>query len=166
MTRQENSSAVNRVNLRDNGFALEYSARALPGFESLKYSATMLAGLLVLALADTNKNFRALDLERKALDELARAEDTIGHIVPTEWTAHHHYHLVNALGAIRNTANGLMASADVTKSERLDHAVVQLRFAWEELRHAARNLPGFELIDLSQSCCALHANWLRRFSLQ
>jgi len=141
----------------------DYSIQVLPAFEGLKYSASMLAGLLVLAFTDTDRDFRQLDIERKVLDELARAEDIIRPITTTDRTAHCHHHLTNAMEAVRHVIECLHISADITKVKNLDHAVAQLRYGWEELRHVARNLPGFEMIDLSQSCCALHASRLQQF---
>jgi hypothetical protein len=33
----------------------------------------------------------------------------------------------------------------------------ELRASTDHLRHASRALPGFEMVDLTQSCCAAHA---------
>lgn len=138
------------------GPAGEYCALALQGFDGLKYAASMLAGALVLAYTDANRSFHDLRLAHKALDEVERAEEIICGIRVPERACHHHFHLLNALRIIRDVAERLGEVRIFAHAPDIDAARAELGRGLEELRHASRSVPGFEMVDLSQSCCALH----------
>ena len=139
----------------------EYCTLALQGFESLKYAASILAGTLILAYTGANRSFQDIGFAHKALDELERAEEIIRSIRVPVRSRHHHLHLTNALGAIRGVAEKLGRARISGQPREMDAIVAELGRGWEELRHASRNVPGFEMVDLSQSCCALHSRRLR-----
>jgi hypothetical protein len=74
---------------------------------------------------------------------------------------HHHHHM---LAAARNLSAALSAMpAALTKrdTESVDKAFHPLTEGFRELQSASRCLPGFEIIDFEQGCCAEHAG-LRR----
>jgi len=140
-----------------DGATGDYCTLALKGFEGLKYAAAMLAGALVLAYTNADRSFRDLGLAHKALDEVERAEEIICGIRVPERSLHYHFHLVNALRIIRGVAEELGRINAFSHSREIDAVRAELGRGLQELRHTSRNVPGFEMVDLSQSCCALHA---------
>lgn len=135
----------------------DYCALALRGFDGLKYAASMLAGALVLALTNAHRRFHDLELAHKALDEIERAEAVIFGIKVPERSLHYHFHLTEALRILREVATKLSEIHTFSHSPDIDAARLELGRGLEELQHASRNVPGFEMVDLSQSCCALYA---------
>jgi hypothetical protein len=76
---------------------------------------------------------------------------------PSE-AAHHYHHLTEAAEAIEAgvgvARRCLTRGADDTDRDMLTRL---LRSATDHLRVTASLLPGFELVDLGQACCAFHA---------
>jgi signal transduction histidine kinase len=146
--------------------AMSYAVAVLPGFEGLKYAASLLAGVLVLAFTGAGTNLNDHSLERMALAEIEQAEAVIRMARVTERTAHHHHHLKNALTAIRHVAERLQEAFVIGAAGNFDQIISELNHGWDELRRASKHLPGFEVIDFSQSCCAIHARNLRSIGCQ
>lgn len=88
----------------------------------------------------------------------AEAQAMLRALRPPGEAAHHFHHLAtagDALGrAIRLAYRCLRPSSDDRDRDELMRA---LRTATDHLRTTARLLPGFELVDLRQACCAAHA---------
>jgi hypothetical protein len=138
-----------------DGPSTAYVLAARPAFEGLRHASMQMAGLLLLAATGgrTWQDHTMLDLATAAQ---AEASDTLRALSPPARGQHHHLHLLGAdraMGeAIRCARSELHLSAE---AQRLIQRAVQA--AIDHLRYAAGALPGFELVALSQSCCAQHA---------
>jgi hypothetical protein len=132
-----------------------YVLEARGPFEGLRSAASQLAGLLVL-VAIGSGTVQGNPMLEMAIGAHAKAADELKALTPTPKGAHHHLHLCLAaerLGEALKTAR---------HSRQLDEAVSDrihglLKHALEDLRWASRALPGFELVNFSQGCCAMHS---------
>ncbi len=130
---------------------------AIP-FELLRRATAQLAGLMVL-VASGARNVAAhpmLDLAIEAhaeADELVSSADSA---VP-ERARHHLLHLLRANRALAEALSAARRNVSRDDPETIDKIMVPLRIAYRELQWAALALPGFEIVALSQGCCAAHA---------
>jgi hypothetical protein len=90
-----------------------------------------------------------------AADLLDSARDATLRLAPhSSRTRHHHEHLLATTERLTDALARIRASPlgrdGVTDPTRLVAA------AWAELGAASRALPGFDRIDLTGACCALH----------
>jgi len=93
-----------------------------------------------------------------AAGRAAEALEMLHALRPPSEAAHHFHHLAaagDALGRSVGVAYGCLTAAS-DDGER-DEFMRALRAATDHLRTTARLLPGFELVDLRQACCAAHA---------
>jgi hypothetical protein len=131
-----------------------YILQARGPFEGLRRASSQLAGLLVLA-AIGSRTTQGNPMLEMAITAHAEAADGLQALTPTAQGAHHHLHLCRAaarLGEALNTARHSL-TLDETVTDRVYGLMKQ---ALEDLRWASRALPGFELVNLSQGCCAMH----------
>jgi hypothetical protein len=131
-----------------------YILKARENFEGLRRSSSQLAGLLVL-LAIGSRTTQGNPMLELAIAAHAEASDGLQALTPTAQGAHHHLHLCRAaarLGEALTIARHSLA-LDETVTDRIYGLVKQ---ALEDLRWASRALPGFELVNFSQGCCAMH----------
>lgn len=92
------------------------------------------------------------DQRMKAVRQQFRALKPVGD------AAHHFHHLGEATDAIERCigiGNRCLTAGSDEKDR--DDLTRMLRLALEHLRSTARLLPGFEMVDLRQACCAAHA---------
>ena len=131
-----------------------YILRAREAFESLRRGASQLAGLLVL-VAIGSRTAQGNPMLEMAIAAQAHAADSLKALMPTVQGAHHHRHLCAAadgLGAALQIARHSLQLDDAT-SDRINGL---MKHALDDLRWASRALPGFELVNFSQGCCAMH----------
>ena len=131
-----------------------YILRAREPFEGLRRASSQLAGLLVL-VAIGSRTTQGNPMLEMAIAAHAEAADGLQALTPTAQGAHHHLHLCRAatrLGEALTTARHSL-SLDETVTDRIYGLMKQ---ALDDLRWASRALPGFELVNVSQGCCALH----------
>jgi hypothetical protein len=133
-----------------------YMAALRDPFELLRQAEAQLAGLMVLATASGQAiaGHPMLDL---AAETIREAEDGIrGAKVPAP-ARHHHLHVLQAMRdigtAIMATRRCLVRGDEIA----IDAVLDPLRKAHQHLLWATGALPGFEIVALSQSCCAQHA---------
>jgi cellulase/cellobiase CelA1 len=70
---------------------------------------------------------------------------------------HHHHHMTAAAETVGRSLDALLGCLRPGADDGLRAALTRdLRAATDHLRAASRLLPGFELVDLSQACCAAH----------
>lgn len=122
-------------------------------FDLLRQAISQLAGLMVMVAAGAKGAAHQPMLDR-AIEAGAEADEVIRSASPPRRAEHHHRHMLRAnralAAALKASGRGLFRPDD----EELDAIIVPLRAAHSELQHAAGALPGFETVDLSQSCCA------------
>jgi truncated hemoglobin YjbI len=139
-----------------------YTAESRPLHDRLKEVLTQFGGIalqVMLHRAGTFDMDTPLRHAGEALSELRQALQ--GLPVPAE-AAHHHHHLCEAAREA-GRAHDLIATArkvEADEGKRRELAAA-LRRAADHLRFATRILPGFEIVDFKQSCCAAHATTLR-----
>jgi hypothetical protein len=124
-------------------------------FELLRQAEAQLAGLMVLATASRQAiaGHPMLDLASEALRE---AEDGLRAAKVPVRARHHHLHVLEAMHAIQaaiKAARRCLMRGDETT---IDAVLKPLRAAHQNLLWATGALPGFEIVALSQSCCAQH----------
>ena len=132
-----------------------YVLKARGPFEGLRRAASQLAGLLVL-VAIGSRTTQGNPMLEMAIAAHGEASAELQSLTPTERGAHHHLHLRRAaerLGeALTIARHSLQLDAAVT-----DRVYGLMKQALEDLRWASRALPGFELVNFSQGCCAMHS---------
>ena len=124
-------------------------------FELLRQAEAQLAGLMVLATASGQAiaGHPMLDLAAEAIRE---AEDGIRTARVPAPARHHHVHLLQALRDIRTATTAARRCLVRGDEKAIDAVLYPLRAAHQHLLWATGALPGFEIVALSQSCCAQH----------
>lgn len=138
----------------------DYVVAAQGRFDGLRQCAAQIAGLLVLAAAGgrTEPGHPMLGLAHNV--HATAADATYAARVPPG-AEHHHRHMTAAAKAL---AAALKAMPDTLAKRRegaIDKAFRLLQAGYRELQNASRCLPGFEIVDFEQGCCAEHVG-LRR----
>lgn len=126
-------------------------------FEDLRQVVSLLAAILLAAHTGIARKGLRHPLLDQARDLFGECRDRVNGLTPGPQTGHHHLHLTQALKAASAALDALERSALGGDKSALE----LVKRAWRELTHAGNALPGFETVDLSQSCCAEHAK-LRR----
>jgi hypothetical protein len=124
-------------------------------FDLLRQCEAQLAGLMVLAIASGQAlaGHPMLDL---AAGTMREAEDGIRAARVPASAQHHHRHLREAMREIRLTIEAARRSLLRGDEAAIGAALAPLRAAHQHLLWATAALPGFEIVALSQSCCAQH----------
>ena len=138
-----------------DGATLLYIEAAESCFEDLRQVAAQLAGLLLLSASGARSAGPHHPMLAVAADLFYAARDATLRLTPRSPRAkHHHRHLQAASEKLAETLALLRTMppgrGGVTMSTQ------RLTRAWQELGHASRALPGFDLVDFSQACCAEH----------
>jgi hypothetical protein len=133
---------------------IRYIVNSQPLHDRLRQILTQVAGFSLLVMT---RGSRA-----PALDgPLAIAADALGSTVE-QFRAlrvpaaadHHHLHLIEAVGAVERSIDLLTACLRSQEDDDARKALTHcLAVAAGHMRAAARLLPGFEMVDLRQSCC-------------
>jgi hypothetical protein len=137
-----------------------YVADCQDPFGLLCQAVSQMAGLLVLEATGAGRwalEHPMLDSVRKTTEEAA---GQLAALRPTERARHHHQHMMDALDASQLA----LVSMERRRMKRADRSdpLGALRLAWDKIQRAGKALPGFEPLDLSQSCCAVHLSFRER----
>ena len=133
---------------------LSYIEAARPVFEDMRQIVNQLASLLLLSQAVKGHGIVVADLLSRSRQLLAESRAAFDALRPGSRGSHHHLHMRKALERL-----GIAISAADEEANGLrlgDRGLRALTAAWQELIYASNALPGFERVDLSQSCCAQH----------
>lgn len=132
-----------------------YVAQMCRPFELLRQAEGQVAGLMVLATASGQAiaGHPMLDL---AADAVGEAEEAIRAVRVPEPARHHHTHVLQALQHIRSAVTAARRCFLPRDETAIDVAIDRLRAAHQDLLWATGALPGFEVVALSQACCAQH----------
>jgi len=133
-----------------------YVAEMRMSFEGLRQAEAQLAGLLVLAAA-TGQAIAGHPMLDMAADAMAEAADGIRSVKIPPRAEHHHAHVLSALQALRLTLSAARRCLVRRDAATIDTVLVPLRQAHRHLLWATGALPGFEVVALSQACCAQYA---------
>ena len=125
-------------------------------FERLRQAEAQIAGLMVLATASGQAiaGHPMLDLATEAAKE---AEDVIRAVRVPERARHHHRHVLQAMTDIQRAVAAARQCLVRRDKRAIDAVIGPLRTAHQNLLWATGALPGFEVVALSQACCAQHA---------
>jgi hypothetical protein len=137
-----------------------YVAEMRDPFEMLRQAEAQLAGLMVLATASGQAiaGHPMLDL---AVEAIREAEDGIREAKVPARARHHHAHVLEAMRAIHAATKAARRCLTHGDESAIDAVLGPLRSAHQHLLWATGALPGFEIVALSQSCCAQHAGTKR-----
>ncbi|WEJ08387.1 hypothetical protein [Sinorhizobium prairiense] len=131
-----------------------YTISAQVCFENFHGAANRLAGLLVLLAIAKSRHVLDAEVHAAAAGLIKAGNEEFRALRSTPRSQHFHGHLANAGKLLRvamedidRTLAGLASARD---------PLAPLQAAWSELRKASKCLPGFVLVDLQHSCCALH----------
>lgn len=153
----DDAGFAERLSCKLDDRTIAYALTVRATFDSLRQAVAQLAGLLVLASSGARSSIIDHPMLERAIAQQAEAEDLIERVkVPTP-AMHHHYHLRRASAGIGRA----LASAANLGYRRdgavLDQILAELREAWRELHRTTHFLPGFQVVDFGQACCAAHA---------
>jgi hypothetical protein len=134
-----------------------YVAEMRDPFELLRQAEAQIAGLLVLATASGQAiaGHPMLDLASEAVKE---AEDGVRAVRVPAPAHHHHRHVLQALRHIQSSVSAARRCLVRRDETAIDAVLGPLRAAHQNLLWATGALPGFEVVALSQACCAQHAS--------
>jgi len=117
-------------------------------FEDLRQVAAQLAGLLVLAAAGAKSGTPEHPMLEAAGELYRAAAEGVRSARPTERARAHHRHVERAVEALGS------ALTRAREEVRVEPVLAPLKRAYGELRAAAKELPGFQMISFEQGCCA------------
>jgi hypothetical protein len=137
---------------------LRYVAAARPAQELISQTLTQVAGFALLLMTSRHRASLAEGALVGAREAAARAADAVRALTAPEAAAHHYHHLRSAAETLGQSCVAARdcTRADASDGER-DMLTRALREASDHLRATSRLLPGFELVDFGQACCAAHA---------
>ncbi|MBZ5579936.1 MAG: hypothetical protein LAP40_25545 [Acidobacteriia bacterium] len=124
-----------------------YILETRPCFEDLRQVASQLAGLLVLEAAGAKSELPRHPMLAAAEELYGGAAGQVRRARVTARTERHHHHLMQATEEIGSALRAARLSVAI------DPMLVPLRRAYAQLQGAARELPGFEMVEFQQGCC-------------
>ncbi|HSU99357.1 MAG TPA: hypothetical protein VLI91_04560 [Roseiarcus sp.] len=130
-----------------------YMCEAQPLHDCLRRGLIQLSGFL---LKRTLASPRApVDAEPvgAARERICEAAEGLRSLRAPPGAAHHRTHLLAALVALESALAAALCKTD-RDGDRLFHFIEE---AERHLRAVGRATPGFESVDFSQACCAMHA---------
>lgn len=125
-----------------------YIQQVRPYFEDLRQIAAQLAGLLVLSASSAKSAGPDHPLLNSARKLYGGALEGLHASRPTAAARAHHRHLADAAESLRIALNA-------AREIEIDPVLIPLRAAYTHLQSAARELPGFQMLDFSQGCCGV-----------
>lgn len=141
----------------DEEAVARYVAAAGEPHATMRALAVRLSGLVLLATLDSRDVHPFAETLASAGEVLAEAEDTLRAIAPPPACRHHLHHLLTAVAMLRRAAAEIDDHRVLVRRPALaDACKAPLDEAIAHLRHAARLLPHFEMVDLGSACCAWH----------
>lgn len=136
---------------------LRYVATARPVQQLISETLTQVAGFALLLMTSPRRAVFAEGALAGAREAATRAAEEVRALAVPEIATHHHHHLRAAAEALLEACIAGLDSRRIDASEQSDALVRLLRASSDHLRATARLLPGFELVDFGQACCAAHA---------
>jgi hypothetical protein len=136
---------------------LDYVAAARPVQDLLRQLLTQVAGYSLVLMTREKPASRPEGSILMVRSSAEQACDQVRALRVPSAAAHHHYHLNHAGEAIRRAVAAAERCASGSAGDGEREALTRaLKAASEHLRATARRLPGFDLVDFGQACCAAH----------
>jgi hypothetical protein len=146
---------VDVADIRVDDATMAYVVKAQPAFDLLRAAAGQIAGVLVLAVA-AGKGAAGHPMLETARLGCAEAGDLMFGVAVPPPAAHHHLHLRRAMAAVGEALAEARRHLLRGDDQTVDAVLARVKVAYSELQSAAAALPGFEMVALSQCCCAQH----------
>ena len=131
-----------------------YVAATQPGFTLLRAAAVRLSGCLLLVATDTGSGDQRQVLLGSVRENFAEADDLLGPVSAPDRALHHHHHIKTALALFKRAEACARRLDGLHQDNEVKLGLDLLSAAWRQLQFAADTLPGFEIINLGESCCA------------
>jgi len=134
-----------------------YIVNSRPLHDRLQQILTQVAGFSLLVMTRGPGAPRLDGPLALAGDAFRSTREELGALHVPARAKHHYRHVIDAAGAVERSM-GLLTDCLRPQADETTRAVLVrcLRLATDHLRAATRLLPGFEMVDLRQACCAAH----------
>jgi len=138
---------------------LRYADSARTAQQLISQTLTQLSGYALLLLTSRQQATLAEGALALARQSVVQAAEAVRALQAPEPAAHHYHHMHSAAETLMEACAAATAcrGAQDRSDRRFDTLICALRATSDHLRATARLLPGFELIDFGQACCAVHA---------
>lgn len=136
---------------------LDYLAASRAPFEDLRQVVTQIAALLILA-ASGSRDWRDHPMIDVTIEAWRGVDDAIRAIAVPDSAAHVHGHFVKAGRSVTEAIGIIAARRPTFDDAALDAALAALKTAQQEMQWSSAAVPGLEVVDFSQGCCAMHTN--------
>ncbi|RTM02715.1 MAG: hypothetical protein EKK31_19500 [Hyphomicrobiales bacterium] len=138
---------------------LRYADSARSAQQLISQTLTQLSGFALLLLTSHRQATLAEGALSGARQAVVQAAEAVRALQAPEPAAHHYHHMRGAAETLMEafTAATACRGARDRSDKRFDTLTCALRATSDHLRATARLLPGFEIIDFGQACCAVHA---------
>jgi hypothetical protein len=134
---------------------LDYLEATRAPFEDLRQVVTQVAALLILA-ASGNRDWRDHPMIDVTTEAWRRVDDAARAVKVPASAAHVHYHFVKAGRSVAEALEIIVAKRARFDDAALDAALAALKQAQQEMQWSSAAVPGLEVVDFSQGCCAAH----------
>lgn len=145
------------ANCRADQAVLRYVSAARPVQQLISETLTQVGGYALLLMTSRSRASLAEGALASAREAALRASEKVCALAVPDLATHHHHHLRSAAEMLLQACAAALAYSRIDASEQSDALVRMLRASSDHLRTTARLLPGFELVDFGQACCATHA---------
>ncbi|MBZ9674283.1 hypothetical protein [Mesorhizobium sp. ES1-1] len=145
------------ANSRAEQAVLHYVAAARPVQRLISATLTQVAGFALLLLTSRSRVSLAEGALAGAQEAAMRAAEEVRALAVPDIAAHHHHHLRGAAETLLQACAAASDQVRARSSDQGDALSSRLRASSDHLRTTASLLPGFELVDFGQACCAMHA---------
>lgn len=136
---------------------ISYVLAAQKAFSKLRQAISQIAGSLVLDAASDRGSGLSEEGYRLAQASMSEVADLFASAEPTQRASHHHHHMRLAIEVVAEALASRRYSAGLLRGLQSERDILPLlKAAWTELASANRALPGFEMVDFGQACCAFH----------
>lgn len=136
---------------------MRYVVATRPLHEGLRQVLTQVAGFALLVITPGRTPPMLDGPVAVARGALPPIRDSLATQPVPPQARHHHFHLTAAAEALAHCLDLLTASLRMDADDAARDALVcGLRGATDHLGAATRLLPGFEMANLDQACCAVH----------
>lgn len=136
---------------------LAYLEAARAPFEDLRQVVTQIAALLILA-ASGSRDWRDHPMIDVTVEAWRRVDDAIRAVNVPDEAAHVHHHFVKAGRGVAEAIEIIATRRAKFDDAALDAALAAIKIAQQEMQWSSAAVPGLEVVDFSQGCCAMHTN--------
>lgn len=138
---------------------LRYVDAARDAQQLISQTLTQLSGYALFLLTSRRQAALAEGALAGARQAVMQAAEAVRGLQAPEPAAHHYHHMRGAAETLMEACAAATAcrEAQDRSDKRFDTLTRALRATSDHLRATSRLLPGFELIDFGQACCAVHA---------